>query len=112
MRRAPRTACAARERRAPPARSATRSRSACETGLARRGSGGGTCSSRFAGHAGLPDHTMEQLFEILIIHLQPTDDDAVMVRQHEERACRPAVRHGDAQLAPSIVVEHSDAFKA
>src|SRR5438270_9473306 len=58
------------------------------------------------------DHPMEQLFEVLVIHLHPADNDVVMIREHEERARRPAGRHRDADLAAAIVVQKLDAFAA
>lgn len=55
---------------------------------------------------------MEQLFQILVVRLQTAHRDLVMIGQDEERPRRPALRHGDANLAPAIVVEHLHAFKA
>ena len=39
------------------------------------------------------------------VALQPSEHDAGVVGQGEEGARRPAVRHGDAQLTPSIVLD-------
>jgi len=55
---------------------------------------------------------VEQLFEVFVIDLQTAHCHAVVVGQDEEGTRGPAIRDGNAQLAPSIVAEQLHAFKA
>src|SRR5262249_50796999 len=58
----------------------------------------------------LLDHAVEQVFKILVVGLQATQEDAVMVGEHAERARDPATRHGDTDLAATVVAEKLHAF--
>ena len=55
---------------------------------------------------------MEQLFQPLIVALQATQQDAVVISEGEESASDPAFGAGHAKVASTIVFNDTHAFKA
>src|SRR5262249_11159538 len=54
----------------------------------------------------------EQLFQVLVVTLQAAEQDVMIVGQGKERPRDPAVWHGHAQFASTIVLDQAYTFKA